>query len=492
MMHQHKFQRRQLRHAGICPRKTILLCALCAASIAHAAPPPMMAPASNGQSSNEGLFDFLDGINRSSSLLGNMWGLRSWLSRYGVVLAVEETDESLGNITGGTKTGSAADGLTQILLQMDTQRAMGHYGGLFNLSLLNLHGNNLGASNLQSMQTASGIEGNPGTRLWEMWYDQKFLDEDRLDIKAGQISVDQEFMVSNNALYFINTASGWPMLPSADLPGGGPAYPLSALGLRLSSRPINGTQILAGVFNGSPTQRQIGNPQQLDPHGDSFPWGGGVLAIMEAQFSYPALGSMVEPGENTDLGWTYRIGAWYDSRSFADQRWDTQGISLSNPVSNGQAAQHQGDYAVYAVADHLFWRNQGNPNQTLAWFARIMGTPLANRNLVNYSANAGFVLHSPFIYRAPDTFGISVDYAHISPDAAALNADGNLYGTAQTVRSAETVYEMTYQYQLRPWIQLQPDVQYVINPGAGVTNPYLTGERIGNEWVVGLRTNISF
>ena len=38
-------------------------------------------------------------------------------------------------------------------------------------------------------------------------------------------------MVSQNALYFVNTMFGWPMLPSADMPGGGPAYPLSALGV---------------------------------------------------------------------------------------------------------------------------------------------------------------------------------------------------------------------------------------------------------------------
>ena len=102
------------------------------------------------------------------------------------------------------------------------------------------------------MQTASGIEADRATRLWELWYDQKFLEEDRLDIKIGQQSLDQEFMVSQNASYFVNTMFGWPMLPSADLPGGGPAYPLSALGVRLKARPIDPLTFLAGVFNGSP------------------------------------------------------------------------------------------------------------------------------------------------------------------------------------------------------------------------------------------------
>src|SRR6202044_2470630 len=137
-------------------------------------------------------------------------------------------------------------------MQMDTNRAFHWYGGLFNISALQIHGQNLSADNLGTLQTASGIEADRATRLWEMWYDQKFLEEDRLDIKVGQQSLDQEFMVSQNALLFVNTMFGWPMVPSADLPGGGPAYPLSAPGIRFRARPIDPITFLVGVFNGSP------------------------------------------------------------------------------------------------------------------------------------------------------------------------------------------------------------------------------------------------
>ncbi len=63
-------------------------------------------------------------------------------------------------------------------------------------------------------------------------------------------------MDSNNAAYFVNTMFGWPMVPSADLPGGGPAYPLSALGVRVRARPVDRLNILLGVFNGSPVFEQ--------------------------------------------------------------------------------------------------------------------------------------------------------------------------------------------------------------------------------------------
>ncbi|BBP02279.1 carbohydrate porin [Sulfuriferula nivalis] len=415
-----------------------------------------------------GFFGFLDGINRSSALLGDMWGIRKNLSRHGISLGVQETSEYLGNLTGGSQKGFEYDGLTQVVAQLDTRRSFGHYGGLFNISLLNIHGKNLSADNLQTLQTASGIESTATTRLWEAWYDQKFLDEDRLDVKVGQISIDQEFMVSSNALYFVNTMFGWPALPSYDMPGGGNAYPLSALGARISARPVDGVTVLAGAFNGTPLDHNGNNL-----HGTSFPWSGGKLYIAEMQFSYPALGSMVEPGQTQPLGWTYRLGAWYNSRD------DFAAVS-------GADVQYKGNYAVYAVADKLVWRDAADPNRTVALFGRVMGTPLTDRNLVDFSMNAGMVFHSPFRNRAADTFGIGTGYAHVSNQAPQ-----QVLQELDSIPRGEAFAELTYQYQLKPWIQIQPDIQYVVNPGAGVIVPDST-TRIKNELVAGVRTNISF
>jgi porin len=216
------------------------------------------------------------------------------------------------------------------------------------------------------------------------------------------------------------------------------------------------------------------------------------LSIVELQFSYPALGSMVEAGARPPLGWTYRIGAWYDTRSFADQRLDQTGLSLANPNSNGIPQQHRGDYAIYAVADQLVYRNERDPNRTVSLFARVMGTPLKDRNVIDYSANAGFLVHSPFVYRTFDTFGIGGGYAHVSGKASAFDADSNNFnGIASPVRSGETFVEMTYQYQWTPWLQVQPDLQYVFNPGAGLADPNNPLQRIKNELILGVRLNIA-
>jgi len=163
---------------------------------------PVSQQSADGQPADQATF--LTNLRRSNYLLGDMFGLRTFLSKYGITLVAQETSEVLGNPKGGTQKGAQYDGLTQVIMQLNTQRAFGLYGGLFNISALQIHGQNFSADNLSTIQTSSGIEADRGTRLWELWYDQKFLDEDRLDIKVGQQSVDQEFMVSTNAAYFVN------------------------------------------------------------------------------------------------------------------------------------------------------------------------------------------------------------------------------------------------------------------------------------------------
>jgi porin len=440
----------------------------------------------------DGVFGFMSGISRSGSMLGDLWGLRPKLGQYGMTLGIQETSEVLGNLTGGLRRGADYDGLTQMVLQLDTQRAFGLYGGTFNASALQIHGRDFSADNLRTLQTASGIEADRGARLWELWYQQKFLDQDRMDLKIGQQSLDQEFMVSQNANYFVNTMFGWPMLPSADLPGGGPAYPLSAPGLRLRARPTAAFTLLAGVFNGSPTPNS-GNPdpQQANPAGTTFPLNGGTLAIAEIQYAYPSLGSMVSPDSSAPMSRTYKIGVWYDTKKFPDQEFDKAGVSLASPLSSGVPSTHRGDYSIYAVADQMIWHSDAVDDRTLNFFTRVMGTPETDRNLVNFSLNAGLTLHEPIFGRDDDTLGLGMGYAHVSNSVANLDRDMTFFGTPTYAQSGETFLEVTYQYQATPWWQVQPDLQYVFNPGAGELNP-VTNEKIENETVIGLRTNILF
>ena len=412
----------------------------------------------------------------ADDLMGSMCGIRPNLARHGISLGLTESSEILGNTSGGTRRGFVYDGVTTATLQLDTQQAFGWSGGTFEISALQIHGNNLSARDLQSLQTASGIESDRGTRLWELWYDQRLSSGGMLDLRVGQQSLDQEWMVSQNALDFVNTMFGWAMLPSADLPAGGPAYPLSAIGARVRVHPHGPWTVLAGIYNGSPTNNAPGDPQRNDRHGTSFPLKGGVLAMLEAQYAVPA--SVAQSPASV-----YRIGAWYDSEHFADQEFDNTGQSLANPASDGIAREHRGDWSVYGVVDQRIWTSSATPCRTLNYFLRPMWTPLAGRNPIDFSLNAGLTVTAPLPNRSNDTFGAAIAYAHVGSRLEALDRQ-----QGYPVHAGETVVEWTYIDQVTPWFQLQPDVQYVFDPGAGVT----TTQRLDNETVLGFRANISF
>lgn len=422
-----------------------------------------------------------------------MWGLREALSKYGMTLNITETSELLGNVTGGYQKGFDYDGLTVLDLQLETDRAWHRRGGLFNVSALQIHGDNLSQSNLGSLQTASGIEADRATRLWEFWYQQRFTDEDKADVRVGQQSLDQEFMNSANAGIFVNTMFGWPMVPSADLPAGGPAYPLSALGVRLRARPNDTTTVLAGIFNGSPvSNNDVDDPQEEDGSGTSFPLNGGILAIAEAQWSYPGLGSMVY-GSSTPLSHVYKLGAYYDSESFDDTRYDNTGLSLSNPASSGIARSDRGDYCIYGVADQMLWVSSDDADRNLNFFTRLLGAPQEDRNAIDCAANVGLVLHDPWAHidRDDDSVGLALGFAKVGDGLSELDKDTAAYsGSPYPVRHSETFLELTYQYAYTPWCTIQPDIQYVFNPGGGIPNPNEPGQTVHNELVVGARINL--
>lgn len=370
------------------------------------APAAVQSPAAGQTSAAEQTPAAPTGLWERSNLLGDMGGLRPWLGNYGVTFDLQETSEYLNNLSGGVKRGGAYDGLTQFGIVVDTEKAVGLPGGTFNVSALQIHGSNLSQRNLQTLQSASGIEAEDTTRLWELWYQQSLIGG-KVDLKVGQQSLDQEFMVSQFATPFVNATFGWPVLPSVDMPAGGPAYPLSSLGVRLRARPSDAWTVMAGVFDGNPAGSETGDPQQQNRHGTNFNLRGGALFIGEVQYAINQPAANPSGTQAAGLPGTYKLGFWYNTQKFADQRFDSAGLSLANPASSGVPASHRGDYSFYAVADQTVWQRGGDSPQSVGAFARIMGAP-GDRNLVDLGVNAGVTLKAPFKGRDNDVAGLAV------------------------------------------------------------------------------------
>lgn len=427
------------------------------------------------------------------TLLGEMGGLRPELARHGVTLGLTETSEWMRNSSGGIKTGRVYHGLTTLTLGLDTQQAGGWEGGNFNLSALQVHGRQLSTDYLGSLQTASGIEALNGPRLWELWYQQKF--NDSTDVRLGQQSLDQEFMVSQYAATFVGAAFGWPVLPSLNLPAGGPAYPLSSLGVRLRSRLSESTTLLVGAFAGDPANTITQDPQKENNRGVTFSLNGGTLVIAELQYgiNQTKLNDAATAAKG-GLAGMYKVGAWYQNKNFADTRVDRAGLSLASPLSTGNALQHRGNYSLYGVADQTIWNEGAGGSRAVNLFARAMAAP-GDRNQVSFSANFGATMTAPFTGRDSDVVGLGLGYARIGGNTRGLDGDNNTFTTTnRPVRKSETFVEATYQFQATPWLILQGLLQYTCNPGGGLVNPTDVSQkaRIANSTVVGLRANVTF
>ena len=469
------------------PRLTTLCISLCLtapAALAQGVPTP---PAEPG---------FTTGLWTRGNLLGDIGGLRTALGNVGITIGVQDINEVWGNVSGGIQRGAAYDGVTLMSVGLDTQRAFGWEGGTVNVSAWNIRGRSISTDNLLNLQTVSGILAAPTTRLWEVWYQQSFLDG-RFDVKLGQQSLDQEFINSQYSGLFINTMMGWPMVPSADLYAGGPAYPLSSLGVRLRGQLGGGFTALGGVFQDNPPGGPFDADSQLL---GSTRWGGnfnlrtGALFIAELQFALnqPSNGEMDYGNHTTGLPGTYKLGVWVDTAPFPSQRFDNTGLSLADLNTTGVPQMLRNNFSIYGVVDQMVWRPADDSPRSVGVFARLMGAP-GDRNLINFSVNAGVVLKAPLPDRDDDSLGIGFGVAKVSPSAGGLDADTAFFsGSPFPVRGSETFIEVTYQIQATGWWQLQPDFQYVFNPGGGIQNPNNPAQRVGNEAIFGLRSIITF
>ncbi len=196
------------------------------------------------------------------------------------------------------------------------------------------------------------------------------------------------------------------------------------------------------------------------------------------------------PGEAQPLARLYRIGAWYDTENFADQRFDNTGLSLANPASTGIPRNHRGDYSIYAVADQMVWRIRSGPNRTMSVFGRVMGTPQDDRNLIDFSMNAGLVFHDPFTYRTDDTFGLGMGYAHVSSRAAALDQGYRpaIPAAFTPVRSGETFSKRPINIRSRPGAA-PAGYSICLQSRRRHRQPECADRGVKNEMVLGMRTD---
>ncbi len=419
-----------------------------------------------------------------STLTGDWGGLRPYLERKGLVFTLNYTNDFLSNVRGGIAPGTVGIGAFQPQLDVDLQKLLGWQGGHLHIHGLVTHGPFFSQTYLGNILAVSNLEAGPVARLYSLWYEQNAFN-DRLSVRFGLMSADSQFLQSKTAANFINNGISWPTFLAANLPAGGPAYPLPDPGVRVRIKPTEDTAFQAAVFSGDPSGGDGSNQNLPLPTGTVFSFRGGVFVIAEASYL---------PNQGKDakgLPGAYRIGAWYHtSPRFGDQRFDNTGQSLASPTSTGIPLDHTGDHGIYGVIDQMIYRVPGTDDQGLSAFFRAGGVP-NDRNLISFYADGGLLYKGLVPRRPDDKIGIAGAYARVGDNARGLDQDTGLFGNFfYPVRSGETMVEMMYQAQLAPWWMLQPEVQYIIRPGGGVLNS--DGSLRPNAWVIAVRSSLNF
>jgi porin len=419
-------------------------------------------------------------------LTGNWGGTRSTLEDRGIVLGGDAIDEVLSNATGGTKTGAIYEGRLELFATLDLDKLFGWSDATFHINAYQTHGSGLSGNNLGgNLMTASNIEAARSTRLFDLWVEQLFFDG-ALSIRGGQIAADDEFFTSTYAGNFINGTFGWPALMASDLPSGGQAYPLATPGIRVAYAPSKETTFAAAIMNGDPAGGGLANAQQRDGDGTAFRLNDGTFAIAEARYAVnQAKDAAGQPA-------TYKLGLWYHSSAFADERTDSAGQSLASPASTGAPRKHWNNVGFYAVADQQLWRDS-EADRNLGVFFRLGVAPLADRNLVTLYADTGFNFKGAIASRPDDVFGIALAVAQIGGAARGLDQDQRQFsGIAQPIRDNESMIEVMYRVQATPWWTLQPDLQFIRHPGGDVALGTSPTRAVPNALVLGLRSAVLF
>ena len=95
--------------------------------------------------------------------------------------------------------------------------------------------------------------------------------------------------------------------------------------------------------------------------------------------------------------------------------------------------------------------------------------------------------------RPDDAFGLAFAYARISPAARGLDQDDIVLNVvSRPVRSSELLMEATYAAQIVPGWILQPNLQYIIRPAGGASDPNQPTHALRNALVIGLRSSLKF
>jgi porin len=221
----------------------------------------------------------------ASTLSGETLGLLpNPYEQQGIKFTLSYIADPLSNVSGGFKRGTVYEGRLNGAVDVDFAKYSGLRGLSFHANVFEIHGPALSRDFIGNLMPVSSLEAEATIRLYEAWLEQKFWN-DKFSIRAGQLAADAEFITSRFANPMAATY-GWPAIFALNMPSGGPAPPLAAMGVRLKAILNDNITLLGAVFDGNAAGAGTDSPESRDRYGVNFRIIDPPLVLAEAQFAY--------------------------------------------------------------------------------------------------------------------------------------------------------------------------------------------------------------
>lgn len=351
------------------------------------------------------------------------------------------------NTHGGIAAGNSYLDAMDVLATLDAGRAFGWDGVTLHGHLQYNNGAAFSGRWVGDTQAVTNIEGVDTLRLYELWAEFDFGAVRSGTVRVGFYDLNSEFDSIDTGGLFINSSHGiGPELAQSG--ANGPSiFPVTTLALRLRGE-AGRWYWQAAALDGAPGDRD--DPERSGLHLSSSE---GALLVAE-------MGRAAGPFRKLAVGaWSYT--AEFDALAETD-------------ATSGDPLRRRGNSGVYALADATVW---SRGDRKLDAYVRL-GAAADRFNAVARYVGVGLVASGFSESRPDDQWGLSIASAGAGQD---WRRAADMAGTPS--ERHETAIEMTYRAPLTDWLTLQPDLQYVINPGAD--------RSLEDAFVIGLRIEIS-
>jgi porin len=343
-----------------------------------------------------------------------------------VKLGASYTGDLLGAVAGSDAQGFDLVGRADAWADFDAPQL-----GLPNLSghldLMAVHGPDFSGRRVGAYQVISSIEADTVPHVYEAWAQWK--SPSGFSAKAGLIDLNAEFDVQATGTLFVNSAFGiGPDISQSGLAGPS-IFPMPSTAAIVRAE-HGRTAVAFGVFDALAGARH-------DPRKLAVRWPGTTGALLIAEAKVP-VGS-----------WALQFGGWHYTTRF-------DALDAARPPASSQG--------IYGMVEGAIARG-------VSVWLRI-GAADSRANPIGSYAGGGAVA-------IVNGWRLGVAAGHARLGSAARR---NLYVGGHAAR-AETVVELTAQRAITNWLQIQPDLQYVVHPG---WNP-----AADNVLVAGLRFSLA-